>query len=142
MDKRINVEGFCNWTVKQGQFAVQPPLPILHKCFTARIHLDDTNEHNGALRVIPGSHLDGIQRLDDISKDTEVICAVPKGGVMIMKPLLMHSSSRTTNNKRRRVIHIEFCDQELPEQLQWSERMDISVTLSEPGDIPAGIYIM
>lgn len=125
VDKRIDVDGFCNWTLKQGQFAVQPPLTFLQKSFTLRIHLDDTDEHNGALKVIPGSHLNGIQRPEDVNKDTEVMCAVPKGGVMIMRPLIMHSSNRTTNNNRRRVVHIEFCNQELPEQLQWSERMEI-----------------
>jgi len=40
-----------------------------------------------------------------------------------MKPLLLHSSSRTTNNNKRRVIHIEFCNQELHQELKWVERM-------------------
>ncbi|MGE8292195.1 MAG: phytanoyl-CoA dioxygenase, partial [Sphingobacterium sp.] len=32
-------------------------------------------------------------------------CPVAEGGIMIMKPLLLHSSKRTSNNKHRRVIH-------------------------------------
>lgn len=59
----------------------------------------------------------------DWEKETEFTCSVPRGGMMIMKPLLLHSSNRTTNNNKRRVIHIEFCSQELPDELQWSERM-------------------
>ena len=48
----MNVEGYGPWTVKQNQYAVQPPLDILENNFTIRIHLDDTDENNGALRVI------------------------------------------------------------------------------------------
>jgi len=42
---------------------------------------------------------------------------------MVMKPLLLHSSNRTTNEKRRRVIHIEFCNKALPEGLEWAENI-------------------
>jgi Protein involved in biosynthesis of mitomycin antibiotics/polyketide fumonisin len=123
VDKKIELEGFGPWTVKQNQFAVQPPLPVLESNFTIRIHLDDTDEHNGALRVIPGSHLKGIIRSETIdwSKETEITCKVKRGGIMLMRPLLLHASSRSTNNKRRRVIHIEFSNKRLPEPLQWSE---------------------
>jgi ectoine hydroxylase-related dioxygenase (phytanoyl-CoA dioxygenase family) len=123
VDKKIEIEGFGPWSVKQDQYAVQPPLEILESNFTIRIHLDDTDENNGALRVIPKSHVKSIYRPETIdwSKETEVTCKVPKGGIMIMRPLLLHASSRTTNNKRRRVIHIEFGNQCLPEPLQWSE---------------------
>lgn len=123
VDKKIELEGFGPWTVKQNQFAVQPPLPVLESNFTIRIHLDDTDERNGALRVIPGSHLKGIIRSETIdwSKETEITCKVKRGGFMLMRPLLLHASSRSTNNKRRRVIHIEFSNKRLPEPLQWSE---------------------
>lgn len=126
VDKKTELDGYGMWTVKQGQFAVQPPLTILKEICTIRIHLDDTDEENGALKVVPGSHLKGIYRAGDIdwTKETEEVCKVAKGGVMVMKPLLLHSSSRTTNHKKRRVIHIEFCNQELHEELQWVERIN------------------
>lgn len=129
VDKRVDVEGFGPWSVKQNQYAVQPPLAILQSNFTIRIHLDDTDEHNGALRVVPGSHLRGIYRPETIDWNTEVeeTCKVEKGGVMLMRPLLLHASSRTTNNKKRRVLHIEFSNQSLPEPLQWSERLSYSL---------------
>lgn len=127
VDKKVELDDYSKWTVKQYQFSVQPPLDILKQIYTVRIHLDDTNENNGALKVVPGSHLKGVYRSEDInwSNETEHICEVPKGGVMIMKPLLLHSSSRTTNNNKRRVIHIEFCNQELHEELKWVERVDL-----------------
>lgn len=121
--EKADVPGFGPWTVKQQQYAVQPPLSVLKNNFTIRIHLDDTDEHNGALRVIPGSHSKGIYRPETIdwNKEREVSCNVRKGGIMIMRPLLLHASSRTTNNHKRRVVHIEFSDQQLPAPLQWSE---------------------
>lgn len=126
VDKEIQLENFGPWTTKQNQFAVQPPLDILENIFTIRIHLDDTDENNGALKVVPKSHSKGIYRPEAIDWDveTESICNVNKGGVMIMKPLLLHGSNRTTNGKKRRVVHIEFSDRELPEELNWSERMN------------------
>jgi ectoine hydroxylase-related dioxygenase (phytanoyl-CoA dioxygenase family) len=126
VDRKTELQNFGPWTVKQNQFAVQPPIEILQNIFTIRIHLDDTNENNGALRVIPKSHLNGICRPEksDLTNSFEFICNVGKGGIMIMKPLLLHSSGRTINNKKRRVIHVEFSNIELPAELKWSERMN------------------
>lgn len=126
VDKKLKIEDFGPWTTKQNQFAVQPPLNILENIFTIRIHLDETNENNGALKVIPKSHAEGIYRPETIdwNIETETICNVEKGGIMIMKPLLLHGSNRTTNGRKRRVIHIEFSDMELPKELNWSERMN------------------
>jgi len=124
VDKKLVLENFGPWTVKQNQYVVVPPIAILENIYTIRIHLDDTDENNGALKVIPKSHLRGINRVENIdwSKESEITCKVKKGGVMIMKPLLFHSSSKTTNNNKRRVIHIEFSDIQLPSQLKWAEK--------------------
>ncbi|KAB1230600.1 phytanoyl-CoA dioxygenase family protein [Chryseobacterium viscerum] len=126
VDKKLDLPDFGPWTTKKNQFAVQPPLDILENIYTIRIHLDDTDENNGALKVVPKSHAKGIYRPETIdwTVETEEICNVEKGGIMIMKPLTLHGSNRTTNGKKRRVIHIEFSDMELPEVLQWSERMN------------------
>lgn len=119
--------GFINWTTKNNQVAAQPPLPFLENIFTIRIHLDDTSRDNGAVKVIPHTHKKGIILMNNVilDKKQEIECEVPKGGIMLMKPLTLHSSSKTTNNKRRRVIHIEFSNQKLPNNLQWSEYSDI-----------------
>ena len=126
VDKKLDLPDFGPWTTKKNQFAVQPSLDILENIYTIRIHLDDTDENNGALKVVPKSHTKGIYRPETIdwTIETEEICNVEKGGIMIMKPLTLHGSNRTTNGKKRRVIHIEFSDIELPEVLQWSERMN------------------
>jgi len=127
VDKKIEVENFENWTLKQNQFAVQPPKEILEDNFTIRIHIDKTTKDNGALKVINNSHSKGILRIENLNFETEkeTICEVEKGGIMIMKPLLFHASNKTTNNERRRVIHIEFSKQQLPEGLDWSEKTNL-----------------
>lgn len=118
-------DGYTNWTVKQGQYAVQPPIEVLENIFTIRIHLDDTDADNGALKVIAASHNKGIYRPENIDweNEREYICEVPAGGIMIMQPLLLHASNRTVNNNNRRVIHIEFSSLTLPDELQWAERI-------------------
>ncbi|NML38563.1 phytanoyl-CoA dioxygenase family protein [Chitinophaga sp. G-6-1-13] len=122
--ERLPVEGFGPWTVKQNQYAVQPPLSLLENIYTIRLHLDDTDAQNGALKVIPGTHLQGIVRPDTISlqETPEVSCSVKSGGVMIMRPLLMHASSRSTSGSNRRVVHMEFSNRSLPGGLTWSEQ--------------------
>jgi ectoine hydroxylase-related dioxygenase (phytanoyl-CoA dioxygenase family) len=128
VDQKISVPGFEQWTVKNDQFAVQPPIPLLENIFTIRIHLDDTDENNGALKIVPGSHRKGIYRPETIdwNKEEEVVCAVEQGGIMIMQPLLLHASNRTINNNKRRVIHLEFSNQLLPGGLQWAEHLTLN----------------
>lgn len=123
VNQKTDTPGFGPWTVKQDQYAVQPPLSVLENNFTIRIHLDDTDENNGALKVIPGSHLKGVYRPETIdwTKETAISCDVKMGGIMVMRPLLLHASSRSTNHNKRRVIHIEFSCNHLPAPLQWAE---------------------
>lgn len=100
---------------------------MLESIFTIRIHLDDCTKENGALRLIEGSHKKGVIQISDwiVNKEgTETICEVNKGGVLIMKPLTLHASRRSENEQNRRVIHIEFTDQELPDGLGWKELIE------------------
>ncbi len=122
--EKIETVGFKNWTKKDGEFGVQPPAEYLGNIITMRIHLDDADETNGALKVIPHSHSEASTRTAGIafSDNDAVSCPVTAGGVMLMKPLLFHSSSRSTSDAQRRVIHLELCDLELPEGLEWSQK--------------------
>jgi len=127
VDKKANLENYVNWTFKKGQNGVQPPIKILQDTITIRIHLDKTDKNNGALKVIPKSHSKGIIRAEskDWDIDNEIICKVEKGGAMLMKPLTLHASNRTTNGKQRRVIHLEFNKHKLTEPLAWLEHYEI-----------------
>jgi ectoine hydroxylase-related dioxygenase (phytanoyl-CoA dioxygenase family) len=121
--EKRNTEGFTAWTRKVGIFHVQPPIEILEKMLTLRFHLDDTDETNGALKVIPKSHTKGrlnAEKIKHLRKANETaVCSVKKGDCLIMRPLLLHSSSAGSNPKNRRVIHFEFSSEDLPNGLNW-----------------------
>ncbi|WP_187261739.1 phytanoyl-CoA dioxygenase family protein [Pontibacter beigongshangensis] len=126
--EKKEVDGFSGWTNKAGLVSVRPPVEYLQSAFTVRIHLDDTDEQNGALKVMPRTHFNILSdaEIAEIRDSAESkCCKVQKGGVHLMKPLTMHASSKTENNKHRRVIHLEFNNKELPGELEWLERENI-----------------
>ena len=123
-NKRMEIAGYSKWRLKNGKQYVQPTDDILENIVTIRIHLDDCNASNGALKVISGSHKNGINQKLDFNKEKSVICEVKCGGVLLMKPLTYHASKRTENNKNRRVIHLEFASKKLPTGIDYGERID------------------
>lgn len=125
VEKRIDLEGFGPWTTKAGVTHVQPPIAVLERMLALRVHLDDCDIWNGALRVMSGSHKRGRLSQETISDciktEMPMVCEVPRGGVLLMKPLLLHSSSVSARPFHRRVIHFEFSSSELPEGMSWYE---------------------
>ena len=125
--EKQEIEGYTNWTKKNDQLGVIPPKEVLANTVTFRIHLDNTDKSNGALKVISKSHNKGIIRVDEKfdkkSLGEEKLCETEKGGVMLMKPLLLHASEKSTSEFDRRVIHLEFCNKEIP--MKWLERKAI-----------------
>ena len=125
--ERHEVEGFHAWTRKAGVQCVQPPVEMMSRILAIRLHLDDCFAANGALKVLPGSHRSDAltsDRIEEISSSVnEVVCEVPAGGAVLMSPLLLHASSPMINPGHRRVIHLEFTAQELPQPLEWRYRM-------------------
>lgn len=125
VEEKIEVEGYGPWSNKQGSIHVQPPESLLRQMVTIRIHLDETPQTNGALRVIPGSHLHGKigskEVLSHVDK-SELICECNAGDVLLMSPLLLHASKRSELPKRRRIIHFEYAPIDcLDEKLTWHE---------------------
>jgi hypothetical protein len=122
--ERKDIPGYGAWTVKAGTPHVQPPHTILESMVAVRLHLDDADESNGALKVIPGSHRLGRLSSADISRLTRhfspVLCAAASGSVLVMRPLLLHASSTGSNPTHRRVVHLEFANCALPEGLAWN----------------------
>ena len=128
VDRKIELQNYNNWRTKPERVVVQPDVDLLENIVTLRIRLDDCGPENGALRVIPSSHRNGVIQINDwvmenwgIRRDSEVICSGSAGSVLVMKPLLLHASRRSINSARRRIIHLEFTDQELPTGLKWKE---------------------
>jgi ectoine hydroxylase-related dioxygenase (phytanoyl-CoA dioxygenase family) len=123
--ERRDLPGFGPWSVKAGVTHVQPPADVLARMLTLRLHLDPCGPDNGPLRVIPGSHALGAidpAAIPDVRRRTpDVACAVPAGGAVLMRPLLLHASSPADRPGHRRVIHLEFAAGDLPDGLEWHD---------------------
>ncbi len=124
--ERVNVSGFTAWSNKAGTLQVRPPDDVLLQMLAIRVHLDDCPASNGALRVLAGSHARRWPR-EEISECKsifpEVVCEVGFGGVLAMRPLILHASSASNAPGHRRVVHIEFACRELPGDLEWKQRI-------------------
>ena len=122
--ERIDHASLSGWSRKQSGYYVQPPPETLVGLVAVRLHIDDCSGEDGPLRVTPGSH-----RLGRIAPSTasevrrgngEVVCLVDRGGAVILRPLLLHASSKSTGRGRRRVLHFVFGPPGLPFGLTWN----------------------
>ncbi len=115
--------GFSAWTLKDGVQHVQPPVEIMERMVTLRVHLDDTDATNGALRVLPESHRNKRHSSEAIIKETtlkkKVLCNADAGDILVMKPLLLHSSKKGISKGNRRILHVEYSVDDLPSPLTW-----------------------
>ncbi len=122
--ERVAQPGLTGWSVKDGVLYVQPPRAILEQLVAVRLQLDLPSPGDGSLRVIPGSHRFG--RLSDREsaefreRAGEIQCNVRRGAVLLMRPLLLHASSKLTAACVRRVLHFLFGPRELPMGLRWA----------------------
>lgn len=121
--RKIEVPGYGPWSVKAGVPHVQPPVHILERVVAVRLHLDDMDEDNGPLRVLPGSHRVGIMDDADIERWRAsvgpIVCSAAAGDALLVRPLLLHASSPARRPRRRRVLHIEYASTELGGGLEW-----------------------
>ena len=124
VNKKFNLEGWQPWTLKDDVIHVQPPVEVLNKMVTFRLHLDPTNDENGCLKIIPSSHRQGIlkqQQIDEVVlKGKPVLCVADVGDTVIMRPHILHSSSKALLPQHRRIVHLEFSSFELPEGIAWA----------------------
>ena len=87
------------------------------------IHLDDPQrQYLSFINLVEAHVLAAIRRrhgvklpkvrtaLDYVKRHEPVACVVPRGGVIAMRPLLIHSSSKARNEEPRRVLHIEYAE--------------------------------
>ena len=123
--KRTDVPGFEPWSLKEGVPHVQPPVELLEQMLTVRLHLDDCGETNGALRLLPGTHTSGRLAADQIEslrkQVPETVCTASAGDALLMRPLLLHASRKSSVEGHRRVLHLEYASGVLPGGLEWHE---------------------
>lgn len=120
---RVDDAGLSGWTVKEDGDYVQPPTSLLAASLAVRLHVDTCSADDGALRVVPGSHRLGrieaerVAMLDKRSR--EVVCEADVGDAILMRPLLLHASSKARAPNGRRVLHFLFAPPEPGCGLSW-----------------------
>lgn len=102
------------WSRKSGVTYAHAPTWALARIVALRVHLDPSTNENGPLRVIPGSHAGGVLSDEEVFAQARsranVACLIGRGGVLAMRPLLIHSSTKSKSDLPRRVLHIEYAD--------------------------------
>jgi ectoine hydroxylase-related dioxygenase (phytanoyl-CoA dioxygenase family) len=122
VDDRIEASGLQGWSMKDGTWFVQPPVAVLERLLAVRLHFDPCGVADGPLRIVPGSHDKG--RIDShtavrLRNEAEVVCEAGAGDALVMRPLILHASSKATSSSRRRVLHFVFGPPALPSGLRW-----------------------
>lgn len=119
-DSAGGAQGYSTPRRRAGVYHTEPPVEVLERMVTLRIHLDAATNENGPLRVLPCSHLTGKElRIDEYSPVTIVSGC---GDVLAMQPLLVHASgsSEEGTQQNRRVLHLEFAaSDDLPGGIKW-----------------------
>jgi hypothetical protein len=109
--ERQETPGWGPWSIKDGVIYAHAPASALSRVLALRLHLDDSTAENGPLRVLPGTHTLGVLTDDEThevsTNVTPVDCEAPSGGVLAMRPLIVHASSKSHSGFPRRVLHIE-----------------------------------
>ena len=109
---RIEDASWGPWSVKGGVLYAHAPAWALEGVIALRVHLDDSTAANGPLRVLPGTHKRGVlsdEEIERLAREFRPIeCVAASGGVVAMRPLTVHASSRATDGHPRRVLHIEY----------------------------------
>lgn len=112
--ERREVVGWGPWSVKDGLDYAHAPAQALEKVVALRVHLDDSTVDNGPLRVLPKTHTHGVLTDDEIhavaQRSTAIDCLMPLGGVIVMRPLVIHASSKSRTDNPRRVLHVEYAE--------------------------------
>jgi hypothetical protein len=100
------------WSTKAGVLYAHAPARALESVIALRVHLDDSTTANGPLRVLPGTHRHGVlsdEQIGELARQvTAVDCVTAAGGVVAMRPLTVHASSKSTDSHPRQVLHIEY----------------------------------
>lgn len=121
--ERVPSLACSGWSEKEGTLFVQPRTPLLEQLVAVRLHIDPCLVENGPLRVVPRSHRFGrllqtqFQALRLQFGERQV--AAPRRAALLLRPLLLHASSKVAGNGTRRILHFLFGPRVLPEGLVW-----------------------
>jgi Phytanoyl-CoA dioxygenase (PhyH) len=122
--ERVDVPGFANWTLKAGRLHVEPPIELLERKVTMRVHLDPVPDTNEPLLIAPGTHRLG--RIPEAAIAAAVAgrgiaaCTADRGDVWLYATPILHASDRAIEPARRRVLQIDYAADALPGGLRWA----------------------
>jgi Phytanoyl-CoA dioxygenase (PhyH) len=109
---RFDLPDWGPWSTKCGVHYAHAPTWALEQILALRLHLDDSTAENGPLLVIPHSQRLGVLADDEVFRvahgQPPEACLVSRGGVLAMRPLLIHSSPKAAASTPRRVLHLEY----------------------------------
>jgi ectoine hydroxylase-related dioxygenase (phytanoyl-CoA dioxygenase family) len=118
LSQRRESPGWGPWSVKGGVIYAHAPAIALEQVVALRVHLDNSTTENGPLRVLPGTQTRGVLTDKEIHQLAEMIapvdCLMPLGGIVAMRPLVIHASSKSQTDAPRRVVHIEYAKSARP----------------------------
>lgn len=121
--RRVEVAGYGPWSVKAGMQHVAPPFELLSRMATVRVHLDDVPADNAPLLIAPGSHRFGRVAVDEIEAVVRQCgvkaCLAEAGDVWLYSTPILHASEVAARPARRRVLQIDYADEDLPGALEW-----------------------
>ena len=121
--ERVSDPALRGWSEKEGCLFVQAPTKVLERLVAVRVHLDACASQDGPLLVVPGTHVRGrVEATAAVAvrrAAMEVACYAERGDVLVLRPLLLHASSKATGTGRRRVQHFLFGPRQLPHGLRW-----------------------
>lgn len=124
---KVDVRGYNAWSNKLGVPHAMPPPDVLSRMVALRINIDSSQRDNGPLLVLPGTHRWGVlapECVRDLAASIPPVpCLTAAGGAVVMSPLLLHSSVKSTSQLHRRVLHMEFANFDLPNPLEWRDRV-------------------
>jgi ectoine hydroxylase-related dioxygenase (phytanoyl-CoA dioxygenase family) len=110
--KKVEAPGWGPWSLKAGVNYAHAPASALAEVVALRLHLDDSRAENGPLRVLPGTHQHGVLSDEEVRELARHVqpeeCLVGRGGIIVMRPLIVHASSKSSSSAPRRVLHIEY----------------------------------
>ncbi|EMI46443.1 phytanoyl-CoA dioxygenase family protein [Rhodopirellula sp. SWK7] len=130
---------FSKPTRKAGVSHVEATDEVLTRMLTLRLHLDPMKADNGALFVVPRSHLTASIADEDLARQLAEEPVIPEepqtifcraGDVFAMRPLLSHGSHATDPHTqlRRRVLHLEIAPEDvLPAPYQWHSAKSLNL---------------